>query len=631
MAYGLKYTSTFQQIKSYSTTGEWQIKIYEEGYVGSTTEFETVRNSIKLERSGDIQDAIRPTTLTFDIYNESEGQFIEFAGANWGDFKVELIFDPSGTPITKFVGYNQTEIYTEPLEQTPYPASLKFTCGLKHLQYERFADSEQNLEETTKDANDTATVSASINRVGWNALSFSVSAESGDHDNHIISLEFSADNVIWTTTGFTIRGLGSLRVENINVNYVRLKVTTAEGSASVVSWDIKPSYSGQKALIEVIRLALNILPSPLNIREVVNVYEDDINSTTTDSMLNQIYVDSSLYRELIKSENEEEGEQEQPLMAYNVLNEIFKALYVHIFQWNGIWYLIRKQEYKEAINYYRDFNANVGTESTITVDGTGNFVNLRTITNENNVATDIILTAADSEKEIFPPVNRVKLTYKQQNLDYKSNNLTKNGYFKETTINPAYSPTSNGSPTYWTEGSGLDTNTYRAFEYFRQLNDPVNSKIFEFNPSSYKTSETLDSTKYIQYTKADVPVSTADTIQFNFWWRISINIVRDITKSVTTVDNYTRNGLKATFEVQFKVGTYYLVGTWGDTLVWGTTAGNIKFETSGLGQEGFIASNFPTQDRNVASEFTEVFPNLPETGLRDIEVRFYEPYTDVPS
>ena len=42
----------------------------------------------------------------------------------------------------------------------------------------------------------------------------------------------------------------------------------------------------------------------------------------------------------------------------------------HIFLWDNKWHVIRIQEYTDTTMNWRDFNANVGTESTVTVDGT---------------------------------------------------------------------------------------------------------------------------------------------------------------------------------------------------------------------------------------------------------------------
>ena len=69
MAFGLKYTSTFWQVKDYSTTGEWQIKIYLEGYGGASSAVDIMQDSILLRRDGDITSTVLSTTFTFSIWN----------------------------------------------------------------------------------------------------------------------------------------------------------------------------------------------------------------------------------------------------------------------------------------------------------------------------------------------------------------------------------------------------------------------------------------------------------------------------------------------------------------------------------------------------------------------------------
>jgi hypothetical protein len=532
MAYALKYTSTFFQVKSYSTSGEWIIKIYEEGYGGGVTTFDPVKDSIQLSRGGDWDTAIRTTTLDFAIYNATESQYIEFADANWGDYKVELIFDPNGTPITKFVGYNQTEIYTEPFDLEGI-ASLTFTDGLSHLEYVRWDDS------------------------------------------------------------------GTL-------------------------------YTGQKTIIEVLRLALNKLPSPIAIREMVNVYEDSILSTTTDSMLNQIYVDSTLYKE-----QEKEGGQnnEVAFMANQVIDEILKPLYCQIYQWNGIWYIWRKQEYKDTTIYYRDFNANVGTESTVTVDGTGNFTaNKRSITNKDTVATDIWLPSSPTEKEVTPPLNRVKVTYNQQNLEFANNDIIKDGCFEDITL-VSGATTNNGSPTWWTESSGLDTTTYFAF------NSPSwafpDHDSFQFDPSSYKTATSLNVLEYIQQTKTDVPTAVTDKIQLSFKAGLVLDIDEVVLNSGSPtgiINNYINSSMTVTWEILFKIDTYYLSGDNVNGYSWTTTVSNAKFISTGSNiWQVTVISGYANQFKRIPIEFNETLPLLPQTGLKDVTFRVYQPYTDIPS
>lgn len=522
MAFGLKYTSTFKQIKPYSTSGEWQLKIYLEGYGGGVSEFKTTPNSIQKRRDGDIKGIMLPTTLQFGIYNQNEGQFNEFATASWGDYKVELIFDPNGTPVVDYIGYNQTEIYTEPFEQKPYPTMLKFTCGLSHLRYVRWDNS------------------------------------------------------------------GTL-------------------------------YSDQKSLIEILRLATNKLPDGLAIREFINVYENNQNSTTTDSTLNQTYLDSELFKKITKAEGQ--AIEQNAFMCYQVIEEILKSFRCHIYQAEGKWYIIRKQEYKDTTMYWREFNPRVGSESTITVDNTGNLTtNKRTVTNANTATTDIIFPAADGEKESFPPLNRVQVSYKQQNLDFQSNNLMRNGDFNDVTL-AAGATTHNGLPTYYTEGSGLDTTTYFAMTAVNELPD---SRLFQFNPSSYKTASAIDTTKYLQYQKLTIPIAINDQIQIQFNAFVWVENTTTSGGSASTYNSYISNDASMIFEMQVKFGTYYLGGDATTGYSWSTTAGRCKLEINGFGSVASGSNWF-----NGVFFISQLMPTLPETGIRDMQVRIYQPYHDV--
>ena len=535
MAFGKKYSTTFYQLKSYATSGEWQINIYLEGYGGAVTEIDTSRSSIKLDRGGDFSDSIRATTLSLGVENKSEGQFLEFATANWGDYKIELIYDPNGTPLTKYIGYNQTEVYTEEFGSTGggiYTTSLKFTDGLKHLDYIR-----------------------------WDAS-------------------------------------GTL-------------------------------YTGQKALIETLRLALNKLPSPIAVREAVNVYEDSINTTTTDSMLNQIYTDATMYKTL---EEEVGTDVEKAFMCSEVLEEILKPLYCQIYQSNGNWLIIRKNEYKNATIYYRDFNANVGTESTLTIAATGSITPLVTITNNNTLATDIICPSASAEKEITPPINRLKLTYNQFNLDLEDANLIVNGDFQSFSQDANYAVTNNGTPNFWSYTS-LDTSTYSAYNFL--FNGEVGVYGFQFNPATYKTAvapllSITAPSDYISQSKVSVPTATTDTIRLTFDIETKINSTGWATGAApsSNFNNFWDNDIEVINQIYFKLGTYYLAGDNINGYSWSTVAQNAKCIVKG--GDGY-AHNIGTSYLNYyVKTFDEILPNLPQTGTYTWDFRFYETYTNVP-
>jgi len=526
LAFGLKYTSTFHQIKSYSTTGEWKVDIYLEGYVGASSSITLERNTISLKRDGEYMSNIQSTTFSFGIYNITEEQFKEFSSASWGDYKVVVTYDPSGVNQTKFIGYNQTEIYTEPFVNPPYPSMLNFTCGLAHLKYERWDNS------------------------------------------------------------------GTL-------------------------------YTGQKSLIEILRLATNKLPTGLNYREFINVYEDNQNANTTDSMLNQTYLDAELFKVMSKPEGG--AIEEDAFMGYRVIEEILKVFGATIYQWDGIWWIVRKQEYKDTTMYYRNFNANVGTESTITIASTGNLTtNERTINNANTASTDIIFPSAEGEREVYPPLNRAQVTYSQQNLDFQDNDLLRNGEFEEIDFT-ATATTNNGFPSWWTPSAGLGATNYFGIGTIAG-GAWGDTNTFQFNPSSYKTASSLDATQYIQYEKFNIPVATADKIQmtFSFYLQSSAQDLNTSSNAMSDWKNFMDNYATITFETQIKLGTYYLVGDAINGYVWGTTAGYATFERNGLSSGDYYGNWMEG-----VFTFSELMPTLPETGLRDLQFRVYEPYNDI--
>lgn len=519
MAYGLKYTSNFYQVKEYSTE-EWRLEIYEEGFFGPQGLFNTDRNSIKLSRGGELLENVLGTKLTFSIINESEGEYEEFRTASYGDYKVVLVKDPNGTPVTKFVGYNQSEIYTEPYDQPPYSSVLEFTCGLSHLKHERF------------------------------------------------------DNA------------GTL-------------------------------YEGQKTIIEVLRLCLNKLGTPLKIRDIVNVYEDSINSTTTDSMMNQIYVESSIYKE-VKNEDSDGTNQEAGFFCYKVLEEILKIFNAQIYQWNGVWHIIRVQEYLGASLIWREFNPNVGTESTVTVDATGSYIsNQRTITGLNGAANELILVAPSTEMSIEPPLNRIELHYDQKNLDIEDSNLIKNGDFEQLLYNDV--PPVRAVPQFWSF-TGTDYTTYQAVHTIAGTGQYAGI-YYRFDDTAPNIDSAIDTGIYMSYSKAGIPTSTDDSLQFSFDIRVKIKGTNTTNNADDTFLN--NNGL-ITFETEITFGSYYLIGDSTAGYSWSLTAGRATFEQLGLGHTA--GANW-TVTRNFSINVT--LPNLPETSVRDFEIKIYKPYHNI--
>jgi hypothetical protein len=396
-------------------------------------------------------------------------------------------------------------------------------------------------------------------------------------------------------------------------------------------------YTGQKSVIEVLRLCLNQLDNPLGIRESVNVYEDNHNSATTDSPLNQTFVDSALYKEIKKkgSQNEDVG-----WFCNKVIKEILRPFKAHIYLYNDMWHIVRVQEYEGTTLLYRDFNANVGTESTITVDATGSYTSGYTITgvDKDNV-NELAFIGADMEKEIVVPLNRVELTFKSNTMDFEGYNFIRNGTFERITFNPVPTPaaTYSGFPTLWSESGGADTYNYQALSSDQNFaaqstydyQSQSNKNLFTFEPIEQATASAIDTDLYIQYEYPSVPTSTTDKVRFEFYTYARVDM--DSLSWNNMPNNYLMSGLTITYELYIQLGTYYLVGDNIAGYTWSTTAGRCKYISNG----GFNSINTSANNTNFSAvswskKLIKIeTPNLPQNGVYSFTFRYYRPYHDI--
>lgn len=100
------------------------------------------------------------------------------------------------------------------------------------------------IKENSLDTNSTATKTAGVDVKTCSQLTFYVIKNTGAHANHVVTLQFSPENVdaSYQDSEHTITGSGCLHVNNIeSVAWVRLKVTTAEGGDSTCDLAIDPS------------------------------------------------------------------------------------------------------------------------------------------------------------------------------------------------------------------------------------------------------------------------------------------------------------------------------------------------------------------------------------------------------
>ena len=93
------------------------------------------------------------------------------------------------------------------------------------------------LSQTTTgvDANSTSSVTTAIDMDGYFFVGMYVAGATGTHATHIVTLQSSPDGTTWFDTTHAITGVGSDTEINCYTNYIRAKVTTAEGGASTVN------------------------------------------------------------------------------------------------------------------------------------------------------------------------------------------------------------------------------------------------------------------------------------------------------------------------------------------------------------------------------------------------------------
>ena len=94
------------------------------------------------------------------------------------------------------------------------------------------------LEQSDIDANIEG-VTDSLTLGDQRLIGFYVNAESGTHNNHILTLQVSSNDSDFYDTTATLIGCGTMPDKWYSANYVRLKIATPEGVASKINIQIK--------------------------------------------------------------------------------------------------------------------------------------------------------------------------------------------------------------------------------------------------------------------------------------------------------------------------------------------------------------------------------------------------------
>lgn len=99
-------------------------------------------------------------------------------------------------------------------------------------------------QKTTGVDTDTNATTAGIDVSTCDQVTFYINNVSGAHSNHVITLQFSHEDVAgsYQDSSHTKTGLGCVQVSDIkSVAWIRLKVTTVEGGSSRCDLCVDPS------------------------------------------------------------------------------------------------------------------------------------------------------------------------------------------------------------------------------------------------------------------------------------------------------------------------------------------------------------------------------------------------------
>lgn len=88
------------------------------------------------------------------------------------------------------------------------------------------------------DANSEGAVTGSITLGLFGRVGLFVTGTSGTHSTHVVTLQLSPDGVKWFDTDHVFTGVGNDHDAVCTGQEIRAKVTTAEGSASIIEIDL---------------------------------------------------------------------------------------------------------------------------------------------------------------------------------------------------------------------------------------------------------------------------------------------------------------------------------------------------------------------------------------------------------
>lgn len=373
--------------------------------------------------------------------------------------------------------------------------------------------------------------------------------------------------------------------------------------------------SGYKSLFEIIQTCLNIVEPKRNIVEVVNVWDDDMN--TSNSTLKETIVDSRIFRE------QDDNGDDRGMMCRDVIKEICIAQGLEIFQSSdNKWYVVWLGERLKSNPSYFEFDTS-GSQ----VDS-GSLSWEKTITND--LSTGLLLTEG-ANLETNDPIDSVVYHYDHTHLSVHRTQLIRDrllpkgmkweitkhdrrfwdrspnieNYFNTDTesVREKPHPDSGASYLYKIKRDLLRDNNITANQDNWKLGSKPNSKEDNWlnpvdEPSASKT-------------RTNVPVASGDNLQF---------YLRQWFHKKYLQDGFSWSGTyQCWIFMQISVGDYYLDGD-PSSMSWVQDS-----------SKRFVLNPKLTRTRDTkgielhAKHWDFTTPDLPETGLKDVNIRVFIP------
>jgi len=192
MAFAVRYRNQFKDLNGY----QYQIDVFEDGYIGAVTSFKTATPGFELTYDGDgtsffeLPIQTSRTTIYWMVQNGTDKAFVEsVAAAPDGKFMVMIYRTPPGGAQTKFwSGIIQNDGIELALDYYPQTVQLTATCGLARLRNITFDYATDALTSDELIMGDVLLRALNYNRtselysVGENFLASAVDWWDRDHD-----------------------------------------------------------------------------------------------------------------------------------------------------------------------------------------------------------------------------------------------------------------------------------------------------------------------------------------------------------------------------------------------------------------------------------------------------------------